>query len=335
MTPELLPLLCDPADRSPLRLENAIHDARGQIVSGELVSVAGRRYPVRDGVPRFANDTAQQATVTSFGDEWNTFNFAEFRQNWLDHTVRNTFGSIGYFTGKLVVDAGGGSGMQTRWIREAGARHVICLELSHAVDGIIAKNLCGLDGIDVVQCSIDQAPLRDASIEGLVICHNVIQHTRSVEDTARELWRIVAPGGEFAFNCYPLNDAGPARKLRLAVYRLLRAFMVRRSFRFRLGYAQVMAALRFVPLLGWFLEKSMLMVRGDVRPGPHYLRRCYKAGVLNTFDCYGAHQYQHLKRDDEIRALVSELQPDARKISNADRYFLRPPPIGIALRLMK
>jgi hypothetical protein len=55
--------------------------------------------------------------------------------------------------------------------------------------------------------------------------------------------------------------------------------------------------------------------------------------VLNTYDCYGSHSFQHLKSEAEIRALVSELQPDSSRVLNTDRYFQRPPPIGIALRL--
>jgi hypothetical protein len=72
-----------------------------------------------------------------------------------------------------------------------------------------------------------------------------------------------------------------------------------------------------------------------VPAGPGYLRRAYRSAALNTFDCYGSHSYQHLKTDDEIRALVSELQPDTSLVRNMDRYFLRPPPVGIALRLRK
>ncbi len=335
MTPGLLELLCDPVDRQPLRLDNASYDARGHIVSAELVSSTGQRYPVIDGVPRFHRQPEMTDSVESFGDEWNHFDFIAFRDNWLQHTVRNTFGSLEVFRGKVVVDAGAGSGSQSRWIHEAGAAHVIALELSHSVDGVMRRNLDGLEGVDIVQCSIDAPPLRDACIPGIVICHNVIQHTRSVEDTARSLWRLVGPGGEFVFNCYPKNDLGWLRRMRLRLYEGLRAFLSRRSFGFRLAYARTMSVLRFVPLLGLVLEKSMLMVRGDVVPGPNWIRRAYRAGALNTFDCYGSHAWQHLKSDDEIRALVAELQPDPSRIGNLDRYFLRPQPIGIALRLSR
>ncbi len=156
MNPDLLEYLCDPLDKSSLTLTEAQYGDRGHIVRGILISSSGRRYPIRDGVPRFESDREQQDAVESFGDEWNRFNFADFHLNWLNHTVKNTFGSLDAFCGKVIVDAGAGSGMQTRWMRHAGAAKVIALELSHSVDGIMKENLRGLDGVDVIQCSIDR-----------------------------------------------------------------------------------------------------------------------------------------------------------------------------------
>ena len=121
------------------------------------------------------------ASVDSYGDEWNFFNFTDFKINWLKHTVANTFGSTDAFKGKLIVDAGAGSSAQTKWFAEYGARHVIMMDLSHSVDDVVQRNLVGLNNIDVIQCSIDAPPQRDNCIDGIVYCHNVIQHTPSVE----------------------------------------------------------------------------------------------------------------------------------------------------------
>jgi SAM-dependent methyltransferase len=92
------------------------------------------------------------------------------------------------------------------------------------------------------------APIREGAINGIVICHNVIQHTPLVEDTARALWRLVGPGGEFVFHCYPKNDLGVIRKVRLGVYYALRAILPRCPFWLRLKYAQTMSVSRFVPV---------------------------------------------------------------------------------------
>lgn len=334
MTPKLLGLLCDPIDGSSLFLENPTYDDIGNIVSGKLISECGRTYEIKAGIPRFVESIAT-ADVESFGDEWNYFNFDTFKDNWLTHTIKNTFGSVEAFKGKIVVDAGAGSGMQTYWISRAGADHVIALELSHSVDGVMKRNLQDCKNVDIIQCSIDAPPIKINTINGIVMCHNVIQHTRSVEETANALWKIVGDGGEFVFNCYPKNDLGIIRKARLAIYNTIRAVLSQQSFKVILGYAKFMSLLRFIPVLGWVGEKSFLMVRGDVPEGPNWVKRAYKLGVLNTFDCYGSHTYQHLKSEDEIRNLVEKLQPNSEKVLNADRYFFRPQPIGIALRLLK
>jgi SAM-dependent methyltransferase len=327
--------LCDPVDGSDLTLVDPVVDDVGAIRSGELRSSSGARYPIVAGIPRFIGESTRVSDVAAFGVEWNYFNFDDFKLNWLRDTVANTFGTDDAFRGKVIVDAGGGSGMQSKWMRELGADYVICLELSEAVDDVIPRNLRDTQGVDVVQCSIDRPPLKASSIDGMVICHNVIQHTPSVEATARALWNVVAPGGEFVFNCYPRNDRGWLRSLRFRFYLLLRRFLSKRSFGFRLAYARVVALLRFIPVLGVLLEKAGFVSRGHIPSGTFSLRRAYRQAVLNTYDLYGAHTYQHHKTDEELRALVAELQPDASKIENADAYFAKPPPVGCALRLRK
>jgi len=332
--------LCDPVTKEDLNLVDARIDEKGNITSGLLMNKAGVTYPIIDGIPRFVDETVKQ-TIESFGEEWNFFNYDAFKINWIEHVVGNTFGSIDALKDKLIVDAGGGSGMQTLWMLEAGARHVIMLELSASVDNVVKRNLANsaFTNYDVIQCSIAQPPIKPSSIEGIVICHNVIQHTPSVDTTARELFSLVRPGSEFVFNCYPQNDLGMLRRARFRLYSLLRVILKRRSFRTRLAYARAMGLLRMAPGLGWFLEKALFCMRGHVPRGAdsplHYLRRCYKATVLNTFDLYGAHEYQHHKSESDLMKLVEELQPDIHKVTNLERYFSKPPAIGCALRICK
>jgi len=340
VTADLIEWLADPVAGEPLSLEQAERDGAGRILSGMLVSRSGARYPIRLGIPRFVEATGLTDTVHSFGEQWNYFNFVDFRAQWVDLTVRHTFGSLDVFRDKVVVDAGAGSGAQALWMLESGAKRVIVLELSHAVEGVVRRNLesSGYTNWDIVQCSIDAPPLREQSID-LVMCHNVIQHTASVERTARALFRLVRPGGEFVFNCYPKNDQGLLRWIRLhCVAGPLRAVLSRCPFRVNLAYATALAALRLVPGLGVVLEKSGFCSRGVVlgaNGAPSTWRQRFAATRLNTFDGFGSHAYQHVKTEEEIRALVTELQPEPAKIGNLDIYFRRPPPIGCALRVKR
>ena len=201
MTPFLMKIIADPDDKKPLKLKNPVYEGEN-IISGFLVAENGNQYPIVNGIPRFVADENRKS-VKSFGNEWNYFNFINHKQDWLRHTVRNTFGSTDYFKNKIIIDAGGGSGSQSKWFLEFGAEHVILLDLSHSVDEVVKNNLQGFNNVDVIQCSIDNPPFQDSSIEGIVYCHNVIQHTSSVEKTANSLWRIISDKGEFVFNCYP------------------------------------------------------------------------------------------------------------------------------------
>jgi SAM-dependent methyltransferase len=340
MTPYLLNYLCEPITKAPLKLVDAVTIEDGSIQFGALVAPSGKRYPIIKGIPRFV-DYVPSDTVESFGDEWNHFNFTDFKINWLQHTVANTFCSTDAFKDKLIVDGGGGSGAQTKWFAEYGARHVILMDLSHSVDDVVKRNLAGLKNVDVIQCSIDAPPLRDQSINGIVYCHNVIQHTPSVENTAHALYDLTAPGGEFVFNCYPLNDQGLVRWVRWhLVYKPLRMVLSSLPFSLIMAYSRLVAFLRFIPGLGYLLEKSNFVVTGDVPKLANesvwdYSKRRFKNSSLNTFDYYGSHKFQHHKSNDEIRALVKSMQPDANKVLNMDKYFQRPPHIGCALRVFK
>jgi ubiquinone/menaquinone biosynthesis C-methylase UbiE len=343
MTPELLKYLCDPITKGNLALTAETYDADGSIVAGKLVGENGVIYPIEKGIPRFTKSDELSKTVHSFGDEWNHFNFLDFKAHWLSHTVANTFGSTDIFKDKVIIDAGGGSGAQTLWMLESNAKHVIMMDLSHSVDGVVQRNLkpSGFKNCDVIQCSIDLPPIKGQSIEGMVICHNVIQHTPSVEGTAKALFELVAPGGEFVFNCYPLNDQGFFRWCRFhLIYRPLRAILSRMPFGVILFYSRFMGLVRLFPILGFLAEKLNLCIQGDVpslgnEKWLDKLIRRYKATALNTFDGFGSHAFQHHKSEYEIKSLVESLQPNPEKVLNAGKYFSRPTPIGCALRIFR
>ena len=119
------------------------------------------------------------------------------------------------------------------------------------------------------------------------------------------------------------------------VYRPLRTLLSRSSFRVILSYAKIMAVLRFLPIVGYLLERAQMVVRGDVPLGQNRLRRKYRSAVLNTFDWYGSHAFQHQLTRDEIRALVYELQPDEAMVSNLRAYCVKPMLPGMAIRVRR
>lgn len=124
---------------------------------------------------------------------------------------------------------------QEKLAKANGNKHIqfIMLGLSNSVEKVVRKNLVvsGYRNYGVVQCSIDKPPIKSQSISGIVYCHNLIQHTASIKNTAKALYALVGPGGEFVFNVYPRNDKGILRWIRFhIIYKSLRAVFSRMPF---------------------------------------------------------------------------------------------------------
>lgn len=345
MTPFLLSFLKDPVDGSKLTLKDESIDEHGIIQFGYLESLNGSRYPIIHGVPRFVKSPDILKSASAFGDQWNFFNFKQFRSNWLNHTVFNTWGSTDVFQDKLIVDAGGGSGAQASWFLEFGAKHVIILDLSHSLDQVVIDNLKHFNPLtyDLIQCDISNPPLLDNSISnGIVYCHNVIQHTPSVPITLQSLWNICGTDSELVFNCYPLNTKGILRFIRFyLIFMPLRQILKRSPFSIRLFYSYFVSIIRLVPLLGDLAEKLMLVSQGDV-PYPQNLTKWYlktfyrfRCSVVNTFDAFGSHKYQWYLSNHQINSIITQLVPPPENVRNKTKYFSRPTPPGTALRLSK
>src|SRR5688572_13416568 len=129
---EWIKYLCDPIDGSSLSFGEIREQTGDRVVAGTLTSQSGRCYEIRQGIPVFAVEGMQSLeSVESFAFEWNEFGFDYARQGWIDDVIKPMVGGLDFIKGKVVVDAGAGSGAQSRWMAEAGAALVISLELSN------------------------------------------------------------------------------------------------------------------------------------------------------------------------------------------------------------
>lgn len=66
-----------------------------------------------------------------------------------------------------------------------------------------------------------------------------------------------------------------------------------------------------------------------------YMKSRFKIPASIPCDCFGSHLFQHLKSDEDIRALVKVMQPDTAKVSKMGKYFLHSAPIGCALWVLR
>jgi 2-polyprenyl-3-methyl-5-hydroxy-6-metoxy-1,4-benzoquinol methylase len=309
MKPEWVDLICDPYDQSPLRLENAkIID--GRIVSGTLVSAGGRHFPIRSGIPIFVGEGMQaKESVESFAYEWDEFGFLFAQKGWVADLINPLVGSPDFFRDKTIIDAGAGSGAQSRWMAEAGAKLVFSLELSDVVFSRHRDTIAPVsDRVFAIQADIAFPPVRNPV--DVVYCINVAQHTKDPRQTFGRLAKLVRQGGWFLFNIYHKRSEVKFRVVKAfrSVVRVL-PYSVWKAL--AAGIAGVGFALATIP----FLAKP---VRFFV-PVSHSFRETW----LDTYDAFGPHWYQeNMRPEDQVRMIGEEGLQIERVTQFA--YVLRP-----------
>lgn len=233
MHPELLPLLaCPLCPGSDLILSDPVLASapqEGRILSGQLTCArCGQQYPIRQGIPRFVTvsglkaSEAQQtqgAIAQNFGDAWQIY--AEERRNpytedqFLDWIIPLQPAD---FKDQIVLDVGSGLGGFMEYAATYGPRHIIGLEISHAIDAA-APLLQAHPNLSLVQGNILQPPFKPGVLD-LMYSIGVLHHLEEPETGFRAVAPLLKPGGRFLIWVYGRENNGlvvwivdPLRKL--------------------------------------------------------------------------------------------------------------------------
>jgi SAM-dependent methyltransferase len=293
MKTEWVELLCDPYDRTPVRLADGAEQRDGRVISGTLISESGRKYEIREGIPVMLAEGMQlKESVESFAFEWDEFGFLFAKNGWLKDLIGPLVGSDEFFRGKVVVDAGAGSGAQTRWIADAGASLVYSLELSDVIFRRHRESVGPVaDRVFAIQADIAHPPVRNAV--DVVYCINVAQHTADPRRTFAALGRLVRAGGTFLFNIYTKRS-----EVKFQVVRAVRTVVRFMPFRAWKAAAFLIAAVGYPLAKVRFLNRT---VRIFV-PISHSFRETW----LDVYDAFGPHWYQQNMRVDDQHKMIAQ-----------------------------
>lgn len=135
---------------------------RAEIIEGELrCRACASSFPITRGIPRFAELAAvekdKQATAENFGWQWRHFTdvderYAEQFLGWIAPVTPE------FFRDKVVLEGGCGKGRHTQLAAQWGAREVIGIDLSEAVETAYAATR-SLPNAHVIQADIYRLPL--------------------------------------------------------------------------------------------------------------------------------------------------------------------------------
>ena len=194
MKPALLSYLVCPGCAHELGVE-ADKVESAEIMEGKLVCRGcARSFPIVRGIPRFLRQDLsadQQATAAAFGYEWT--HYSELteadRKEFLAWVSPLTPAA---FQDQVVLDAGCGKGRHIFLSAQFGAREVIGVDLSDAVEAAF-RNTRALKNVHVVQADILNLPFRDPF--SLAYSVGVIHHLPVPADGFNALAHHVKPGG--------------------------------------------------------------------------------------------------------------------------------------------
>ncbi|HEX6716183.1 MAG TPA: methyltransferase domain-containing protein [Pyrinomonadaceae bacterium] len=180
-----------------------------EILEGTLACVScGKQFPIRRGVPRFADLEAIQAqkaaTAASFGFEWKHFTQEDERYGhqllgWLSPVTPE------FFKGKVVLDGGCGKGRHLQLAATWGAKDIVGVDLSDAVDSAFAATR-DTNNIHVVQADICHLPLRQAFDYAFSI--GVLDHIPDPFTGFSSLASKLHPGGHLSVWVYGAENNG-------------------------------------------------------------------------------------------------------------------------------
>jgi SAM-dependent methyltransferase len=158
-----------------------------------------RIYPVQVGIPRFLPDlsSGEQQVKRSFNLEHSRYldshylHFGErLVQQWLDDIQLPRE----FFRGKLVLDAGCGSGRWTYAMAQLGAT-VVAIDLTDAGVEITHRATAQLENVAALQASVFHLPFRPESFD-LVVSWGVLHHTPNTRAAFERVAPLVKKGGQ-------------------------------------------------------------------------------------------------------------------------------------------
>ncbi|MBV9817453.1 MAG: methyltransferase domain-containing protein [Solirubrobacterales bacterium] len=216
MKTALLDVLAAPGDRSALTICDERRE-NGEVLEGSLIAQDGRRFEIRDGVPRMAPELQsadeQSDTRTTFGSKWQTISDEErdrlsvFQYRWFEQ--RFGFGDEDGLAAELqgarwVIDAGTGPGIQAARLARVTDAQVLGMDLSESVVRARRSFAAERANLDYIQGDILDPPLRRGSFD-LVVADQVLHHTPDCRRAFHSMAELVRPGGQLATYVYRIK----------------------------------------------------------------------------------------------------------------------------------
>jgi SAM-dependent methyltransferase/uncharacterized protein YbaR (Trm112 family) len=168
---------------------------------------------------------SQRETARSFGYEWQAFSemLPDYESNFRWYFERFPADS---FVGKRILDAGCGTGRHTFHLARSGAREIVAMDFSQAIE-VAARNNCDNANTHFVQADIYHPPFPPDSFD-FIYSLGVLHHLPDPEKGFRTLLPLLRAGGYVNIYLYwNLEGEATWRRVALSIVTNLRRVTTR------------------------------------------------------------------------------------------------------------
>lgn len=282
-----------------------------EIVEGTIFCECGQKWSIIGGIPRFLPDQLApdiKKTQETFSSEWKMFHFGErnwgqdisFRKNLFLHSMQATPDDM---KGKVIFDAGCGSGVLSIEMAKSFGMEVIALDLASGIQNAYEHN--DSPYVYFVQGSVLEPPLRNHSCD-YVYCAGVLVHCPDTRAGLKTIIRTLKPGGRcFIWVYHPIDSAyHPDDRNKLLLYNWIRKNITSR-LPIRLQY------LLYLSLLPAFLTRRAIMRFLVLKHNPV----TWREKMQDLFDMFSP-VYQHRYEPAEVEEWFSQEGLSNVQVSN-------------------
>jgi ubiquinone/menaquinone biosynthesis C-methylase UbiE/uncharacterized protein YbaR (Trm112 family) len=229
MKESLLTIICCPDCQGQLTVMNPVVNLTG-VVSGVLTCrTCHSSHSIVDGLPIIQKNAGKMSkTQKSFGQQWKLQNAGYFEEGTIfgvnaeqelkDFEVAFELTDLSELHGKLVLDAGCGSGRLTHSIGKAAQNStIIGFDISDSAR--VAFNRCkDLQNVHILQCDLLKPPFQDHSFD-YIYSEGVLHHTPNTRQSFESLDRLLKENGKLYIWVYPNYKFNPFRFVRSVLYK--------------------------------------------------------------------------------------------------------------------
>ena len=267
-----------------------------EISTGTLTCSACKRvWPIVGGIPRFVPDDLAadlKKAQDTFSYEWKMFRFGE--RNWgqdIEHRKELFLDALGAspadLRGKLILDAGCGSGALAIEMARTFGMEVLALDLAFGIEQAYEQN--DNPYVHFVQGSVLDLPVPEQRFDYLY-CAGVLVATPSTSDGFRAIIKSLRRGGRcFIWVYHPITPQFYGKSVvKLAAYNWIRVHITSR-LPIRTQYALYLS---WIPL---FLAKQSI----ELRMGRRSTRLTWREKMQSLFDFFSP-KYQNRHEPAEV-----------------------------------